>query len=241
MIGLIQRNKVTDEHPLGEITSVVSPFQPSQDVKELTHDIASDFQLASTLQNKGFTEFNDWSLLQRMDIDQRRWNAYKMPQSSDVGEMWRWNGVRPITRNRIIGIVAQMTSVITMPAPFAQNDKDEQDRDAAEVMGILMEYNIRNSNYVENYINWITDALVNPASYLGVGFFEQMQTVGDKGGNTREVLDELMSWFQTFNIPCDEVLITNFYERELQRQRGIFRRRYIDFDEAEAKWGEHEN
>lgn len=238
MIGQI----IKDEK--GSIISPVSSYQPPKDVVSLTQRISQDYQQGVSLQTKPFTEFNDMSLLDRADLDQKRWNAYRMPQSADIDEAWRWNGVRPITRNRIIGIVAQMTSKIVIPAPFAQNDKDEIDRTAALVMRDLMDYNIRNSNYVEDYISWITDALVNPAAYLGVGFFEAMQTIKeDNEGkiSKKEVIDGVLSGFQTNNIPLDEILIGNFYQKRLERQRFVIRRRYIDYDEAESLKGDHEN
>jgi len=234
MVGTIERDKD------GKITSPVSAYNPPEEVRTLTERIAGDVSISVTSQYTPFTEFNDLSLLDRMDIDQKRWNAYRMPQSQDLDEAWRWNGVRPITRNKILGIVAQVTSVLQMPAPFAQNDKDELDRDAAEVMGILMEYNIRNSSYIEDYVSWVTESLVNPVSFLGVGFFEAMQKVRDKNGSMRDVVDDVISGFQTFNIPCDEVLIGNYHQKYLQKQRFIARRRYIDFDEAQAKWGDVE-
>ncbi len=238
MIGALQYDK--DQN----LISPVSAYQPAEDVEKLTERISQDFNVAYTLQNKPFTEFNDYSLLQRADLDQKRWNAYRMPQSEDIDEAWRWNGIRPITRNRILGIVAQMTANIVIPAPFAQNDKDEADRMAALVMRDLLEYNIRNSNYLENYVMWITDALVNPAAYLGVGFFEAMQTIKEENEgkiSKKEVIDGVLSGFQTFNIPLDEILIGNYYQKQLERERFVFRRRYIDYDEAKALKGEHTN
>lgn len=226
------------------IASPVSSYQPPELVKVLTRKVQSDYQVGFNLQHKPFTEFNDLSLLDRADYNQKRWNAYRAPASEDPDEAWRWNGVRPITRNKIIGIVAQVTSQIIMPAPFAQNDKDEIDRTAALVMRDLMDYNVRNSNYVENYIMWITDALVNPAAYLGVGFFEAMQTIKEENEgkiSKKEVLDGVLSGFQTFNIPLDEILIGNFYQKQLERQRMVIRRRYIEYDEAKALYGDHEN
>lgn len=228
----------------GKALTPLSAYNPPADVTYLTERIQQDNQVGYDLQNRPFTEFNDLSLLGRVDLDQRRWNAYRAPQSLNVDEAWRWNGIRPITRNRILGIVAQMTARIQMPAPFAQNDKDEIDRNAALVMRDLMEFNIRNSSYVQDYIMWITDALVNPAAYLGVGFFEAMQTVKeDNEGiiSKKEIIDSVLSGFQTFNIPIDEILISNIYQKDLNRQRFIIRRRYIDYDEVEAKWGEHKN
>src|SRR3990167_2863095 len=108
MIGTI----LYDEEDKTKIISPVSAYNPPEEVKLLTARISQDYQIGFNLQNKAFTEFNDYSLLQRADIDQKRWNAYRQPQSLDIDEAWRWNGIRPITRNRIIGIVAQMTSKI---------------------------------------------------------------------------------------------------------------------------------
>lgn len=233
-----------DEKDKSKILTPVSAFQPPKDVVDLTHKIQADYGVASNLLTKTFTEFNDYSLLGRADIDQKRWNAYRAPQSMDIDEAWRWNGIRPITRNRIIGIVAQMTSQIVIPAPYAQNDKDEIDVAAAQVMRDLMEYDIRNSNYVDNYIMWITDALVNPAAYLGVGFFEMMQTIKEENEgkiSKKDVLDGVFSGFQTFNIPLDEILIGNYYQKQLDRKRFVIRRRYIDYDEAKASKGDHDN
>lgn len=238
MIGQVLRDAENN------LISPISEYQPPKDVKDLTQKISTDFRVAFDLQNKSFTEFNDNSLLQRADLDQKRWNAYRAPQSEDVDEAWRWNGIRPITRNRILGIIAQMTANMIVPAPFAQNDKDEVDKMAALVMRDLMEYNIRNSNYLENYVMWITDALVNPAAYMGVGFFEAMQTIKEENEgkiSKKEVVDEVLSGFQTFNIPLDEVLISNFYQKSFEKQRFVIRRRYIDYDEAEALKGDHSN
>src|SRR3990167_8248455 len=238
MIGTILRGEK------GEPVSSLSAYNPGEDVRRITRQIQSDYQVAYDLQHRPFTEFNDMSLLDRADLDQKRWNAYRAPQSEDIDEAWRWNGIRPVTRNRIIGIVAQMTAQIIMPAPFAQNDKDEVDKMAALVMRDLMEYNIRNSSYVENYISWITDALVNPAAYLGVGFFEVMQTIKEENEgkiSKKEIIDNVLSGFQAYNIPLDEIMISNFYEKNLERQRFVVRRRYIDYDEAEALYGEHSN
>jgi hypothetical protein len=237
MIGTIERKD-------NKVITPVSAYQPSKEVRDLTIDIQQDNQVGYNLQNQNFEEFNDESLLSRMDIDQKKWNAYRYPTSPDVDEQWRYNGIRPTTRNRILGIVAQMTAQIVIPAPFAQDDQDEIDRMAAQVMRDLMEYNIRNSSYVEDYINWITDALVNPIAYMGVGFFEHMQTIREENEGRitkKQVIDDVFSGFQTSNIPTDEVLWGNYYQRNLQKQRFMIRRRYIDFDEAQAKWGEHEN
>ena len=239
MIGLIPINPEDNT-----ITAPVSAYQPDKEVKDLTERVRQDFEIGFNLQNKPFTEFNDQSLISRADIDQKRWNAYRMPQSQDIDEYWRWHGIRPITRNRILGILSQLISRIIIPAPFAQNNKDEIDMMSAQVMRDLLEFNIRNSNYIENYILWLTDALVNPIAYLGVGFFEATQTIKEENEgkiSKKEVLDAILSGFQTFNVPFDEVLISNFYGKPLQSKRFVIRKRVIDYDEIKSSWGDSEN
>ena len=188
MIGSLQYDKDNN------LLSTLSEYQPSEQVKKLTLGVGDSFNTGYLLQNKPFREFNDLSLLDREDLDRKRWNAYREPASSDPDEYWRWNGIRPITRNKLIGIVAQMTARIVVPAPYAQNEKDEVDTFAAMAMRDLMEYDIRNSSYVDDYIMWITDALVSPAAYLGVGYVQAMQTVKYENEgkiSTKGVLDAL--------------------------------------------------
>src|SRR3990167_2570401 len=110
MIGQILIDEKT-----GKVASPVSDYQPEVDVKEITLRLQQDFHQGSDLQHKPFTEFNDLGLLTRADVNQKRWNFYRMPQSADVDEAWRWDGIRPVTRNRILGVVAQMSSNIIMP------------------------------------------------------------------------------------------------------------------------------
>ena len=47
-----------------------------------------------------------------------------------------------------------------------------------------------------------------------------------------------------FNAPvysADQILISNAYEQNIQRHRVVFKKRYIEYTEAEAKYGEHDN
>ena len=57
----------------------------------------------------------------------------------------------------------------------------------------------------------------------------------------KEVIEEVLSGLKLYVVPFDEVMIANAYEYELQRQRFIIRRRIVDYDEAKALYGNHEN
>lgn len=229
----------------GNVIDEPSLFQPSEAVKTLTQQVKQDYQTGHLINHRVFREFNDMSLIQRMDADQKAWNSYVKPKSDDPDEGWRWNGVRPVTRNKIISIAAHLTATILFPNVFAQNDQDEDDREAAEVMRYMIEWNIRNSNYELAFLHFVISALVNPISYMKAEFADVMQKVKDKLENgeitTEEAVDDVMSGFNVFVLPADGIMISNPYEPELQRQRFIIRKRFIGFDEAQGLYGDHPN
>jgi len=239
LIGTILRDK--NNKPI----SPPSFYNPPQEVKDLTLKVREDYTVGVGIQNKSFKEFNDMSLIQRMNEDQSIFNSYTQPISQNPDDQWRWNGVSPVGHNKIISMAAQYINPTLYPKTFAQNDKDEEDRVAAEVMDTLMRFNIDNSDYRMSYLYAIIAALVNPVAYLHIDFIECYQTIKEKLENgdikETEVLDEVYSGFQTYNVPADEILIANAYQFHLQKQRFIIRRRFIDFDEAKGVYGKHTN
>lgn len=242
MIGEIIRDsqgKIIDE------TIRPSMFQPSDDVKNLTKNIRDDYATGNTNLNKPFEEFNDRSLIIIMNDNQRAFNAYVPPVSTNPDEAWRAQTVRPLTRSKIISIAAHVTTTIMVPDVFAQNNQDDEDKEAANVMKDLIEWTINNSDYEESFLFGIISALVNPAVILKAEFREVMQDIKIRGKNgeitKKQMVDEVLSGFQTLVIPTDELLIGNFYEYELQRQRFVIRRRFISYDEARVTWGQHKN
>lgn len=223
---------------------VESLYQPPLEVRELTQRIKKDYQIGYDLLRRPFREFNNKSLLTRMDLDQKAFNSYVEPQSSNPDESWRYNGVRPLTRNKIISIAAHVTASLIYPNVFAQDSDSKEDRLAAEVMRDLIEWNIRNSDYETTFLFGVVSALTNPAVVLEQGFYQAVQDVKFKtenGYDIQSLIDDVFSGFQTHVVPLDEFLIGNAYEYELQRQRFVIRRRFISYEEAAALYSNHEN
>ena len=239
MIGTLLVNKS------GRVENTVSSFQPSTEVAELSLHIKKDYERGMEIQHRPFREFNDLSLLQRMDIDQKIYNIWVQQASQNPDDAWRWPGVRPMTHNKVLAMAAHFIAATLFPNVFAQNSKDEQDKLAAEVMKYIIEWNIRNSDYEISYMFLIFSALVNPIAYLQAEFLEVMQEIKMKHEDgtigTKEAVDDIMSGFKANNIPADEILIANPYQYYIQKQRFIIRKKYIDYDEAESIYGQHEN
>ena len=220
-------------------------FQPSEEVKNLTARIKKDYEIGYGILHRPFEEFNDLSLVQRMDVDQKSFNSYVQPKTDDPDESWRWNGVRPITRNKILSTAAHLTAGMMYPGVFAQNDQDEEDRDAEDIMRYLITWNIKYSDYEMTFLYGVLAALVNPAAYIEVDYAETLQTIKMKGDDGKitltDIVDEVLSGLKFHNVPADEILLSNPYEYYLQKQRFIIRRRFVDYDEIAARYSGHPN
>lgn len=71
MIGVLLKNKdgslQLDEDK--NVYTPVSPYQPPEDVRVITEHVSRDYQVGFDLHHRPFEEFNDSSLLRRLDID----------------------------------------------------------------------------------------------------------------------------------------------------------------------------
>jgi len=229
----------------GEIENQVSDWQPSKAVSDFTFRVKQDYQIGYDILHRGFDEFNGKSLIERMGLDQKAFNSYVEAPSDNPDEDWRWNGVRPTTRNKVVAMAAHLVSSTLIPGIFAQNDLDEEDKSAANVMRYLIEYNIRNSNYELSYRKAVLDALVNPIAYLHADYAEVLQTIKERMANgditPREVVDEILSGFQAYCVPADEIMIANAYQPDLQKQRFLIRRKFPDYEDLKGRYGKHKN
>lgn len=229
----------------GEITEQKHSYQPSQEIQQLTAKIAQDYQLGYSNWHKPLNEFNGRSVIEEIDANQKSFNSYIPPKSDDPDESWRAQTVRPIVRNKLISIAAHVTASIIFPEVFAQSTTDEEDRAAAQVMRDLIAHVIETSNYSRAFIVAVISALVDPAVIVNQGYQEVMRTVkrmkDDGTYEKEEIIDEALSGFYTNVIPLSEFYLANLYEPEIQKQRFVIRQRYLDYADAEAIYGGHEN
>jgi len=223
-----------------KVSNKLSAYQPTAEVKDLTEKVKHDYAIGDDILHRPFEEFNGLSLIQRANQDQSTWLSWNPDVSTSPESDWRFLGIRPMTRNRVISTAAHLTSQLVIPMIHAQNDKDEEDKDVAYVMRDLLEYNIQHSNYELAFLYGVISALVNPVTYFKICYSYATQDVWEKG-KKKTVEDEIMSGFQFYLLPPDEILIGNAYVHDIQRQPFVIHKRFISYDEAQALWGEHDN
>lgn len=228
----------------------VSQYQPNKSEDEVLSLIRYCFGIGVNNQNKPRREFNDLSLLQRATVDQMAYNNY-LPNDGDYSEdstdYWRSNAQRPIIRNKILSIAAHATARTIFPKVFAINDQSEEQREAANAMELLMEYDGEKVDYVRFSLYAVLQALFQPASITYREYshvYRNIKTEIDEATNrwkVERILDEEESGSKAEIVPIEEYLIPNFYEDDVQKQDWIIRRRIISYDNVKIKYADKKN
>lgn len=227
--------------------SPISLYQPSKDACEFTDAWRKDYYRGDQILRKGYTELNGRSIINDENRGQLMFNAFVDTENEDPSEDWKWRGTRSMARNKGIAMHAQLTASFLLPLFTAQNDADEVDRDFSEVMRDLIEWMAmpNNSNYQSSFIQVVFGMMHNPVTYLGAEYCEVFQTIREKAADgkytTKEILDEVMSGFQCPIYSSTQILITNAFERNHQKQKRTTQRRYVEKSELEGMYGDHPN
>ncbi len=231
---------------IGDIysTDVVSTYQPNNAVKDVTAFVQKDYSYGREILHRPWQELNDRSVINRMNTDQLTFNAFVDESIEDPSEAWKWRGTRSKARNKAIAMHAQLTAGYIIPLFMAQNEHSEEDRGFSDFMRDGIEWMTENSEYKTSFLATTMGMLVNPVTYLGAEYADISQTIKERteeGFTETEIQDEVLSGFKTPVYSADQILISNAYDQNIQRHRFIIKRRYIEYSEAEAIYGEHEN
>lgn len=232
---------------IGEIKQedTASAYAPSKEVADFLGQVfQKDYAAGDGILNREWTELNDRSVIEDMNRGQKTFNAFVDESVDDPSESWKWIGTRSKARNKAIAMHAQLTAGYVVPMFMAQNEDDTEDRDFSDIMRDIAEWMVDNSEYKSSYLMITLAMLMNPVSYLGAEYCQVYQTIREKtakGYEKKEILDDVLSGFKAPIWSANQILISNAYERNIQKQRFVIKRRFIDYSEAKAKYGEHKD
>lgn len=233
---------------IGEIyqkTSVASGYQPSDSIAKFTSYVKRDFFEADRVLQTPWEELNYRSIIKDTNRGQQMFNTFVDEEVENPADAWKWKGTRSMARNKGVAMHAQLTAAYIIPMFMAQNDQDETDQDFSELMRDLAEWMIDNSEYKSSFLSLVFGMLTNPVTYLGAEYCEVYQKVKERQEDgtltAKEVIDEVLSGYQAPVYGPTEILITNAYIRNIQKQRVVFKREYIEWDTAQAEYQNHPN
>lgn len=223
----------------------VSLYQPSPEETEMIRCIKKDYTQGYEILFRSWVELNNRSIIDDQDRGRRTFNAFVDESIEDPTTAWQWRGTRSKARNQAIAMHAHLTAGYIVPMFMAQNDDDEEDVQFSEVMRDVVEWMVNNSEYKVSFIKAAMGMLVNPVTYLGAEWnevYQKIKSYNEEGKVvTEEIMDEVLSGFSAPVYDASEVLISNAYEQNIQKQRFVIKRRYIEYSEAEAKYHNHPN
>lgn len=220
-------------------TSTPSGYAPDQAICDFTSYVKRDFFEANRVLQTPWEELNNRSVIEDTNRGQRMFNTFVDETTENPADAWKWKGTRSMARNKAIAMHAQLTAAYILPMFMAQNDQDETDQDFSELMRDLCEWMIDNSDYKSSFLSLVFGMLTNPITYLGAEYCEVYQKVKERQQDgsltTKEIIDEVLSGFQAPVYGPTEILITNAYIRNIQKQRVVIKREYIEWDTAMAE------
>lgn len=215
-----------------------SSYNPPEIVKKLFQKVQQDYQVAYSLQHRGWDEFDGHSLLQRTRLDQQTFSAYVGLEFLPVHKRWRWKGRKNTARNKIIGILAHLLAGMLFPFVYAQNDEDEEDKMTARVMRILVEEHLRKARYEKKFLYTVLTALVNPKVWVHIEYVTAIQKIKvklkDGTYTVKEAINEMLTGIHMHVLPIDELLLGDFHT-PLELQNTVIRIRRIPYDQAIAE------
>jgi len=106
-----------------------SAYNPSKEVKDFTAYVKQDYTTGDGILTRPWIELGDLSVIDRMNRDQRTFNAFVDETVEDESDAWKWRGTRSKARNKAIAMHAQLTAGYIIPMFLAQNEDDQEDLD----------------------------------------------------------------------------------------------------------------
>lgn len=239
MLGLTQevlKNRIRAR------TVQASEYSQTEEEKKLYNLIREDLDIGNRHLTKSWEEFNGRTLAEEMTETQRAFNTYIEPRREDPLHSWRAQTRRPILRNKLINTIAHATKATLIPGIFAYDENaEEKDELGASTMKSMINWVIQNSDYAQSFVDFVTQIVSQPAGIMEVGYQKVLKTIRHEDGTTEEVIDDVLSGYFFDVVPCNELIIDNPYEFNIQRQRFIARRKLISFADAKAIYGNLKN
>jgi len=224
-------------------------YDPSDEERDVRSAIIREFTSDSLVMNAPRREFNDLSVAQRDATDFMAFNTYQpndgSPYPGDAMNSWRSGAIRPVERNKAISMAAHVGGRLGFLKVSAEDGDGSPQDGAAEVVNSQVDW-VRSKWFPEEWwLHAVLQSEVSPAAHVLVEYREVMKKIKTKKVNGawqyREEPDEALSGYHGTIIPTDQIYIPNFFEKDIQKQPHVIRRRLINWSLAKDIHGEKKN
>ena len=201
--------------------------------------------------NQSYTKFNDRTLKQYLDDNQKRANSY-VPSREEQGKAeWQANFFSKTTRNKVKALIAGIAKNPPDVSISAFDERNQQSIKRGEIMNTLVEASFVTGDknpqlemYMDSWNCTINGTVVKYDGYLKTK--DTVRIVTDYDPTTGEVeFEEREEIIEDecieIDIPLQNFLIRDPYIRNVQDQPAIAWVEYIDKDKLEYEYGNFKN
>ena len=224
-----------------------NPTEPQKAHVKFVYETRYDMQ---EKRRQHYPQFNDRTLKQFIDDSEKRMNAYVLDRASQGKEDWQSNYATRVYANKAKALLAATAKQLPDIRFKAVNTNDQFDYFAGDMIGKLVRHSYNQGNPQEDmfFLAWSNIGKGTVLSYEGyerqdfikhrIKSFDML--TGDV--ESEEVESSSEGEPISFEIPLMDVLISNFYIRDIQQQPVIIWETYYeDRSRFKADWGQYPN
>ena len=200
--------------------------------------------------NESYVQFNDRTLREFIDDNEKRLNAYVLDKASQGKEEWQANYATRIYANKAKALLAATSRTLPEMRYKAVDNGGRYNYFAADMIKNLVRHSYNQDNIQEEmfFLAWSNVGKGTVLSYEG---FQKQNFIKKRiksfdllTGDVEEEEIENVSEGEpvSFEIPLMHLLIKNYYIRDIQQQPAIiFESYYADKERFDADWGKYPN
>lgn len=244
------KNPVTDQIEGKLDASAVPVYNPDDKEKLRIKEVYDERYEMMRKRRMPYVQFNDRTLKEFIDDSEKRLNAYVLDKRSQGKEDWQANFATRAYANKTKALIAAASRDIPDMHFQAVNEQDQYNHFAADIMKNLVQHSYNQGNPQEDlfFLAWSN---IGHGTVLSLESFEKQTFVKKRitsfdllTGDVQEEVVERASFGEpySYEVPLMNLLIKNFYIRDIQEQPAIILETYYaDRDRFIADFGGYKN
>jgi hypothetical protein len=217
-------------------------WQPSQ--KEASHLklIFRKFNSASESRSRKYRILNDRTLEEYWNDSEERWLSL-IPTKRK--KPWQSAVVKPVTRNKCIGIIANLLDQFIEPDITAELEGRVVE-EAARAIKDLIKHSQEKDRYVLKMLLLLTETVSKGTAFIDESYVMEVRKIkeikswdpltNEMETEKKEIID--YEGFRSAVIDPREIYLGNIFEFDIDRQPFIFRRQVLNFHDAKIRYGQ---
>lgn len=225
-------------------------YAPSDEQKVRIQFVYTERADMITKRNEPYVQFNDRTLQEFIDDSEKRLNAYVLDKASQGKEEWQANFATRAYANKAKALLAATSRDIPDMHFKSVNDDDQYDHFAADIAKNLVKHSYNQGNPQEElfFLAWsnVGHGTVICCEDIQKNVYEKsrIKSFDIMTGDIEEEKLGMESYGEpySYEVPLMNLLVKNFYIRDIQEQPAICHETYYaDRERFDAIFGKYPN